>query len=153
MYPQISDSVVHAVWLPVGYPEDKEGTAMEQTVGETIYLDHAATTPMDPRAVEAMLPFLAQHFGNPSSMYGLARVTRAAIDRAREDVAAVLGARPTEIVFTSGGTESDNAALKGVAMARQSEGHHIITAATEHHAVLHAREWLARLLDDATRPR
>ena len=59
---------------------------MEQMAGETIYLDHAATTPMDPRVVEAMLPFLAQHFGNPSSIYGLARVTRAAIDRAREDV-------------------------------------------------------------------
>ena len=117
---------------------------MEQMAGETIYLDHAATTPMDPRVVEAMLPFLAQHFGNPSSIYGLARATRAAIDRAREDVAAALGARPTEIVFTSGGTESDKAAIKGVAMARQAEGNHIITAATEHHAVLHTCEWLER---------
>src|SRR5919199_6661053 len=108
--------VLHAVRLLVGYPEGEEGRAMEQMAGETIYLDHAATTPMDPRVVEAMRPFLAQHFGNPSSIYGLARVTRAAIDRAREDVAATLGARPTEIVFTSGGTESDNAAIKGVAM-------------------------------------
>jgi cysteine desulfurase len=119
---------------------------MEQTIEiETVYLDHAATTPMDPRVVEAMLPYLYAHFGNPSSMYGVGRTARAAIDRAREDVAAALGARPTEIVFTSGGTESDNAAIKGVAMARQHEGNHIITAATEHHAVLHTCEWLERL--------
>src|SRR5438105_14812467 len=122
-----STMVLRAARLPVWYPEGEEGTAMEQMAGETIYLDHAATTPMDPRVVEAMLPFLAQHFGNPSSIYGLARVTRAAIDRAREEAAAALGARPTEIVFTSGGTESDNAALKGVALARQAQGNHIIT--------------------------
>ncbi len=117
---------------------------MEQMSMDTVYLDHAATTPMDPRVVEAMLPYLYEHFGNPSSMYGVGRTARAAIDRAREDVAAALGARPTEIVFTSGGTESDNAAIKGVAMARQHEGNHIITAATEHHAVLHTCEWLER---------
>jgi cysteine desulfurase len=118
---------------------------MEQMSMDTVYLDHAATTPMDARVVEAMLPYLYEHFGNPSSMYGVGRTARAAIDRAREDVAAALGARPTEIVFTSGGTESDNAAIKGVAMARQHEGNHIITAATEHHAVLHTCEWLERL--------
>ena len=118
---------------------------MEQMSMDTVYLDHAATTPMDPRVVEAMLPYLYEGFGNPSSMYGAGRTARAAIDRAREDVAAALGARPTEIVFTSGGTESDNAAIKGVAMARQHEGAHIITAATEHHAVLHTCEWLERL--------
>jgi len=118
---------------------------MEQMSMDTVYLDHAATTPMDARVVEAMLPYLYEHFGNPSSMYGVGRTARAAIDRAREDVADAVGARPTEIVFTSGGTESDNAAIKGVAMARQHEGNHIITAATEHHAVLHTCEWLERL--------
>ncbi len=118
---------------------------MQQDTIETIYLDHAATTPLDPRVVEAMLPFLSDHFGNPSSIYGLGRVTRAAIDRAREEVAQALGARPTEIIFTSGGTESDNTAIRGAAMARRADGNHIITAATEHHAVLHACEWLRPL--------
>ncbi len=118
---------------------------MQQDAIETIYLDHAATTPLDPRVVEAMLPFLSDHFGNPSSIYGLGRVTRAAIDRAREEVAQALDARPTEIIFTSGGTESDNTAIRGAAMARRADGNHIITAATEHHAVLHACEWLAPL--------
>ncbi len=118
---------------------------MEQDAIETIYLDHAATTPLDPRVVEAMLPYLRDHFGNPSSIYGLGRATRAAIDRAREEVAQALGARPTEIIFTSGGTESDNTAIRGVAMARRADGNHIITAATEHHAVLHACAWLEPL--------
>lgn len=118
---------------------------IEQTGIETIYLDHAATTPLEPRVLEAMLPFLTEHFGNPSSIYGLGRAARTAIDRSREEVAAALGARPTEIVFTSGGTESDNAAIKGVVMAQQGKGNHIITAATEHHAVLHTCEWLQRL--------
>ncbi len=118
---------------------------MAQADIDTVYLDHAATTPTDPRVVEAMLPYFSGHFGNPSSVYGLGRTARAAIDRAREDMADALGARPTEIVFTSGGTESDNAAIRGVVMARQPEGAHIITAATEHHAVLHACGWLERL--------
>ncbi len=118
---------------------------MEQTRMDAVYLDHAATTPLDPRVVEAMLPYLYEHFGNPSSMYGVGRTGRAAIDRAREEVAGAIGARPTEVIFTSGGTESDNAAIKGVAMARRNEGNHIITAATEHHAVLHTCEWLERL--------
>lgn len=112
---------------------------------ETIYLDHAATTPMDQRVIEAMLPYLSEHFGNPSSIYRLGRATRGAIDNARDVVATALGARPTEIVFTSGGTESDNTAIRGAAMARRADGNHIITAATEHHAVLHACEWLEAL--------
>jgi len=127
---------------------EREDGPMEQTTMDTVYLDHAATTPMDPRVVEAMLPYFYEHFGNPSSIYGLGRTARAAIDRAREDVARAVGARPTEIVFTSGGTESDNAAIKGVVMARYGEragANHIITAATEHHAVLHTCEWLERL--------
>ncbi len=118
---------------------------VDATGEEPIYLDHAATTPLDRRVVEAMLPYMTDHFGNPSSVYGLGRTARTALDRARSQVAEALGARPPEIVFTSGGTESDNAAIKGVAMARRGEGNHILTAATEHHAVLHTCEWLARL--------
>lgn len=115
---------------------------MQSIDADVIYLDHAATTPMDPKVVEAMIPYLVTHFGNASSLYGIGRTARTAIDQAREVVADAIGARTTEIVFTSGGTESDNAAIRGVAMARRSEGNHIITAATEHHAVLHACEWL-----------
>jgi cysteine desulfurase len=113
---------------------------------ETIYLDHAATTPMDPRAVEAMLPYLSERFGNASSLYALGRLSRRALDGARETVGAVLGARATEIVFTSGGSESDNAAIKGVVAARRAMGDtpHVITSAIEHHAVLHTCEELER---------
>jgi len=118
---------------------------MEQSSSETVYLDHAATTPLDPRVVETMLPFLTTHFGNPSSIYGLGRAARGAVDRARDEVAAVLGARSSEVVFTSGGTESDNLAIKGAVQARRAEGLHIITAATEHHAVLHTCESLQAL--------
>ena len=107
-----------------------------------IYLDHAATTPTDPRVVEAMLPLLSHGWGNPSSIYAEAREARKALDAARRTVAEVLGARPTEVVFTSGGTESDNLALRGVAHAARRRGNHIITTAIEHHAVLHTAERL-----------
>jgi cysteine desulfurase len=110
----------------------------------TIYLDHAATTPVDPRVVEAMLPYFMGQFGNPSSIYALGRAGHKALDEAREQVAQVLGCRPTEIVFTSGGTESDNLAIKGVALANQKKGKHIITSAIEHHAVLHTCQYLQR---------
>ncbi|MDE3228610.1 MAG: cysteine desulfurase NifS, partial [Chloroflexota bacterium] len=102
-----------------------------------IYLDHAATTPVDPRVVEAMLPFYGEKFGNASSIYSLGRESRRALDNARETVAEILGAQPREIVFTACGTESDNTAIKGVAEANQDRGNHIITTAIEHHAVLH----------------
>jgi cysteine desulfurase len=109
-----------------------------------IYLDHAATTPVRPEVVDALLPFLTERAGNPSSVYAYGREARRAVDDAREEIAALIGARPQEVLFTSGGTESDNAAIKGVAFSALSRGggNHIITSAIEHHAVLHACEWL-----------
>jgi len=101
------------------------------------YLDHAATTPLRPEALEAMLPFLGRTFGNPSSPHREGRAARAALDLAHEQVAAGLGATPREIVFTSGGTEALNLALKGAAWAGKARGHRILTSAVEHHAVLH----------------
>ncbi|QYZ78595.1 cysteine desulfurase NifS [Methanofollis formosanus] len=108
------------------------------------YFDHAATTPTHPEVVAAMLPYFTEHFGNPSSLYGLADESREAVDRARGQVAAALGASPAEIFFTAGGTESDNWALKGVALANREKGDHIITTAIEHHAILHTCEFLER---------
>jgi cysteine desulfurase len=109
---------------------------------ERIYLDHAATTPPDPRVVEAMLPYLTAAWGNPSSIYFEAREARKGLDAARRAVAEALGARPQEIIFTSGGTESDNLALRAVAYGARRRGNHIITTAVEHHAVLHEAERL-----------
>jgi cysteine desulfurase len=111
---------------------------------DLIYLDHAATTPLRAEAREAMDPFLGDRFGNPSSIYRLAQEARAALDTARDTLAASLGARPAEIIFTSGGTESNNTALKGVALAKLREQGsrpgHVATSAIEHHAVLHPVE-------------
>ena len=105
-----------------------------------IYLDHAATTPLDPRVLETMLPYLRDAWGNPSSLYAEAQEARRGLDAARRSMANILGCKPQELVFTSGGSESDNAALRGAAYAarRQNRGDHIITTAIEHHAVLHA---------------
>ncbi len=110
----------------------------------TIYMDHAATTPMDPRVRAAMAPWLERWHGNPSSPYALARQARAAIDEARERVAALLSARPSEVYFTSGGTEGDNLAVKGVAWARQAHGRHLVVSAVEHQAVLETAKFLSR---------
>jgi len=104
---------------------------------ERIYLDYAATTPLDPRVLEAMLPYLTERFGNPNSIHSLGREARKAVDEAREKIAEVLCCHPAELVFTSGGTESDNLALRGVAEAYRHRGNHIVTTAIEHHAVLH----------------
>ena len=103
-----------------------------------IYLDHSATTPTDPRVVAAMLPHWTEDFGNPSSLHRAGKRAAAALNEARATVAGVLNCAPSEIIFTSGGTESDNLALRGVAgaMAGRGRGKHIITTATEHHAVL-----------------
>src|SRR5436190_2781180 len=101
----------------------------------TAYLDHAATTPMRPEAVEAMLPFLTERFGNPSGSHAVAREARKALDEAREAVAACLGARPGEIVFTGSGTEADNLAIVGRHAVRPGPA---VCTAVEHHAVLHA---------------
>ncbi|NLJ25477.1 MAG: cysteine desulfurase, partial [Firmicutes bacterium] len=109
-----------------------------------IYLDHAATTPMRPEVLEAMLPFLQEHYGNPSSIYQIGREAQKALDGARDKVASLVGAGPREIIFTSGGSEADNLAIKGVAFALRDRGNHIITSAIEHHAVYHACEYLEK---------
>lgn len=111
-----------------------------------IYLDHAATTSLDPKALEAMMPFLTDAFGNPSGVYALGREAAKAVDEARRSVAETLGCRPVEIVFTGPGTESINAAIKGVALAQHLAGlgNHIVTSAVEHHAVLHSCEYLEK---------
>jgi cysteine desulfurase len=107
-----------------------------------IYLDHSATTPVDPRVVEAMVPYLSDRFGNPSSLHRLGREASQALDRARQTVAEILHARPSEIIFTSCGTESNNLALRGVALAQRARGrgNHIVVSAVEHHAVLTTAE-------------
>jgi len=107
-----------------------------------VYMDHAATTFTKPEVVEAMLPFVKEHFGNPSSLYSIGRESKEAVEAAREQLAKALGANSEEIYFTSGGTESDNWAVKGTAFARRKEGKHIITTAIEHHAVLYPCEYL-----------
>ena len=112
-----------------------------------IYLDHNATTPIHPEALEAMLPFMTEQFGNGSSIHTYGREARSAIDDAREQVAALINAKsPSEIVFTSTGTEADNYAIKGIAELQQSRnvGNHIITSAIEHHAVLHTCQYLEK---------
>ena len=107
-----------------------------------IYMDHAATTSVHPKVLEVMLPYFSRIYGNPSSIYGIAQEARKALDEARATVAGVLGCKPAEVVFTSGGTESDNAALKGAAFALKKDGNHIITSAIEHHAVMHTCHYL-----------
>ncbi len=109
-----------------------------------IYLDHASTTPVRPEVVEAMAPYFTEHFGNPSSIYPLGQEASDAVAAARESLAALIGAAPREIFFTSGGTESDNWAIKGFARANATKGRHIITSAIEHHAVLHTCQALER---------
>ncbi len=115
-------------------------------MGRFVYLDHAATTPLHPQALQAMLPYLGASFGNPSATYAMAKDAADAVVQARENVAALLGCRPLEVVFTSGGTESINTAIKGVAFQQKlaNAGHHIVTSSIEHHAVLHACQYLER---------
>ena len=108
---------------------------MEQK--RTVYMDHAATTPVRPEVVEAMLPYFSERYGNPSSLYALAREAKGAVEEARGQVASAIGAEPEEIFFTSGGTESDNWAIKGVAAGLRKRGDHIITSSIEHSAVIH----------------
>ena len=107
-----------------------------------IYLDYNATTPVCDEAREAMLPFLNEHFGNPSSIHAAGRAARAAIDDARDRLAHLLGAKPHELIFTGGGTESNNLAILGLARSRAGRGRHLISCRTEHHAVLNAVEHL-----------
>ncbi len=108
-----------------------------------VYLDHAATTPLDPKVVQAMRPFWSKRFGNPSSLYSLGRQAKAAVEQARRQAAEVFGSMAEEIIFEGSGTESVNHALIGAALANRAKGNHIITSAIEHHAVLHTCEFLA----------
>lgn len=113
-------------------------------MGRGIYLDYAATTPVDPEVVKAMLPYFTDTFGNPSSIHSFGQETKAAVEEARKIIADLISARPEEIIFTSGGTESDNFAIKGVAYANQNKGNHIITSAIEHHAVIEPCKFLEK---------
>jgi cysteine desulfurase len=110
----------------------------------TIYFDYNATTPLDPAVREAMLPFLGEIWGNPSSVHHVGRRARALLDDSRERAAKVLGTKPSEIVFTSGGTESNNLAVFGAARLLKPKGKHLITSAIEHHAVLHCFDYLEK---------
>ncbi len=115
---------------------------------EGLYFDHAATTPVRPEVVEAMQPYFTDFYGNPSSVHAFGQKAARAIEAAREEIARLIGAeRPEEIIFTGGGTEADNLAIKGIAMAQKDKGKHIITTTIEHHAVLHACQFLERHLD------
>ena len=111
---------------------------MTQRAGSRIYLDHAATTPLDPTVFEVMRPYFWSEAGNPSSVHAAGRRAREAVDTAREQVASVLGCKPGEVIFTSGGTEADNLAVIGPALAERGRGRHLVTTAIEHHAVLFA---------------
>jgi cysteine desulfurase len=115
-----------------------------------IYLDHAATSPLRPEVLEAMLPYLTAYHGNPSSIHASGRRARQGLDEAREIVAEALGAKPREIVFTSGGSESDNLAVKGAAWAGSARGRHVITSSVEHKAVLSSAAVLERQGFDVT---
>ena len=123
---------------------------IRQIETDSIYLDHAATTPVDPDVLRVMAPWFTEYFGNPSSIYQLGQQSRAALDAARAQCAAVLHCHPSEIIFTSGATESNNLALAGSLWARREQNPggpapHIVTTAIEHHAVLHMAEWLAEI--------
>ncbi len=115
---------------------------MEDT--RKVYLDYSATTPTDPEVVKEMIPYFTEHFGNPSSIYSIGLEAKDAIEHAREQVANLINAEPKEVIFTSGGTESDNWALIATAHRLQHKGKHLITSAIEHHAILHSCDYLAK---------
>ena len=117
---------------------------------QRIYVDNAATTPVRAEVLQEMLPFFSEHFGNPSSLHFFGRKTKAGLEEARERVANAIGAKKEEIVFTSGGTEADNLAIKGTAWAKQNKGNHIITSSIEHHAVLETCHYLEKNGFDVT---
>lgn len=110
----------------------------------TIYMDNAATTAVDQKVLSGMIPYFTEHYGNGSSIYATGREAKKAIEQARRQVANAIGAQPQEIYFTSGGTESDNWAIKGISQGQKQKGNHIITSAIEHHAVLHTCQWLEK---------
>ena len=111
-------------------------------IKKTIYLDHAAITPLEPKVLQAMLPYLKKKFGNPSSLYGLGLEAKKAIEDARLIISKILNCLPEEIIFEGSGTEADNHALIGAALANRAKGNHLITSVIEHHAILHACEFL-----------
>jgi len=121
---------------------DTDQTDAVRGVPVKAYLDHAATTPVDPRVLRAMLPFFTERAGNASSVHEFGQDARGAVDQARSQVAGAIGARPDEIVFTSGATESDNLAVMGVVLAAEGRGRHLVTTAIEHHAVLEVCRFL-----------
>ncbi|MCI7812754.1 MAG: cysteine desulfurase NifS [Lachnospiraceae bacterium] len=113
-------------------------------MGKIIYLDNAATTKTAPEVLDAMLPYFSEHYGNPSSIYGLAAESKMGVEQGRKQIAEVLGAKPEEIYFTAGGSEADNWALIATAEAYKNKGNHIITSKIEHHAILHTCEYLEK---------
>ncbi len=120
-------------------------------MGPMVYLDHSATTPLDPQVLQAMMPYLCEQFGNASSVYSLGQRARQAIDQARDEVAAFYGVQAKEIVFTSGGTEGDNLAWRGVAARNADRGRHLVTSAVEHDAVLRSADALEKEGFEVTR--
>jgi len=115
-----------------------------------VYLDHYAATPVLPEVVEAMEPFLGESFGNPSSLHGWGDTARQALEEARDKVSGLIGAEPQEIIFTSGGTEANNLAIKGIAWAARKKGNHVVVSAVEHFSVLHAARTLEKFGMDVT---
>ena len=115
-----------------------------------IYLDNAATTKTAPEVVEAMLPYFSEYYGNPSSIYAIAGKSKEAITKGREQIANVLGAKPEEIYFTAGGSESDNWALKATFEAYKNKGNHIITTKIEHHAIIWKKSAVRKLPTSAS---
>ncbi len=120
--------------------KNKSYNSMIET--KRIYLDHCATTPVHPEVMETMLPYFKDFYGNPFSIHAFGQDARKALDEARDKVAHLIGAQPEEIIFTSGGTEADNLAIRGIAYAYNKKGNHIITSAIEHHAVLNTCKYI-----------
>ncbi|MFN3740756.1 MAG: cysteine desulfurase family protein, partial [Thermodesulfovibrionales bacterium] len=108
------------------------------------YFDHVATNPLDPRVFEAMLPYFKEEFGNPQSVYDLGVKAKEAIEKARAQVASLINCKPSEIIFTSSGAESNNFALRGIALARQNEGRHVLVSKVEHHSILNSARFLEK---------
>jgi len=115
-----------------------------------IYMDHGATTPVDPLVVDAMLPYFTETFGNASSLHSFGQEANSALEQSRQQVAASIGAKPEEIIFTSGGTESDNLAIKGIAYRNSGKGKHIITSTIEHPTILNTCAYLEKEGFDVT---
>jgi cysteine desulfurase len=113
-------------------------------MSKLVYMDHSATTAVDPAVTEAMLPYFSEKYGNPSSLYSIGRQSRKAVEEARQKVADLIGAKKEEIIFTGSGTEADNLAIKGIALKNRIKGDHIITSSIEHHAVLHTCKYLEK---------